>query len=54
VLLPVMLPRFWVVSTKPAAALVLVQAGRLVEEEGAPPAQRDGGPEAGVYCWKGH
>ena len=49
-----MLPSFWVVSTKPAAALVVGQARSLGEREGAPSVPRDGGPGAGVYRWEGH
>ena len=51
----VMLPRFWVVSTKPGAALARVKGSlRPLQGRGWFLAPRDRGPEAGVYCLKGH
>jgi hypothetical protein len=49
-----MLPRFWVVSTKPEAALARGQGWWPWQERGWALAPRDRGPEAGVYCLEGH
>src|SRR4029453_11027122 len=53
--LPVMLPSFWVVSTKPGAALGRVKGSlQPLQGRGWFLAPRDRGPGAGVECWKGH
>ncbi len=53
--LPVMLPSFWVVSTKPGAALGRVKGSlQPLQGRGWFLAPRDRGPEAGVDCWRGH
>jgi hypothetical protein len=55
VLLQVMLPRFWVVSTKPGAALARVKGSlQPLQGRGWFLAPRDRGPEAGVYCLGEH
>src|SRR5439155_7307523 len=51
---PVMPPSFWVASTKPEAALARGQGWQPWQERGWTLAPRDRGPEAGMYCWKGH
>src|SRR5437764_1888199 len=52
--LPVVPPSFWVASTKPEAALARGQGWQPWQEGGWALAPRDRGPEAGMYCWKGH
>src|SRR5947208_16736215 len=47
-------PSFWVASTKPEAALARGQGWQPWQERGWTLAPRDRGPEAGMYCWKGH
>src|SRR5919107_1350476 len=50
-----MLPRFWVASTKPGAALARVKGSlQPLQGRGWFLAPRDRGPEAGLYCLKGH
>src|ERR687892_1030650 len=53
VLLPVMLPSFWVASTKPESALGRSQGCQPWQGRGWALAPRDRGPEAGKYCWVG-
>src|SRR5881227_3142881 len=45
---------FWFASTKPEAALARGQGWQPWQERGWTLAPRDRGPEAGMYCWKGH
>jgi hypothetical protein len=53
--LPVMLPRFWVASTKPGAALGRVKGSvQPLQGRGRFLAPRDRGPEAGVYRLRRH
>jgi hypothetical protein len=52
--LRVMLPRFWVASTKPERALRRAKAEKPSRGGGCALAPRDRGPEAGVYCLEGH
>ena len=50
-----MLPRFWVASTKPGAALARVKGSvQPLQGRGRSLAQRDRRPEAGVYSLRGH
>src|SRR5207244_6908821 len=51
---PVMLPGFWVASTKPEAALVRGQGWLPWQGRGWTLAPRESGPEVGVRCWTGH
>jgi hypothetical protein len=44
-----MLPRFWVASTKPEAALARSQGRQPWQERGSTLAQCDRGPETGMY-----
>jgi hypothetical protein len=54
VLLQVMLSSFWVATTKREAALVRSQGWSPWQGRGWTLAQRDRGPEAGVYCLERH
>src|SRR6185369_18056291 len=51
---PVMPLSVWVASTKPEAALARAQGWQPWQERGWTLAPRDRGPEADMYCWKGH
>jgi hypothetical protein len=52
--LPAMPPEFWVVSTKPLAALARRQGWTPCQGRGWSLAPRDRGPETGMYRREGH
>src|SRR5439155_24713589 len=52
--LPVMPPRFWVAGTKRCKDAGSAHIRRYGRDRGRGSAPRASGPEAGMYCWKGH
>src|ERR1700690_4386127 len=51
---PVMPSSFWVASTKRCKDAGSVRSFSYGRDRGRGSAQRDRGPEAGMYCWPGH